>query len=453
MFLSVFSPASYAEDIVPLSRPEITLSFAPVAKQVSPAVVNIYTSRREQVRSPFFGMMQDPFFEQFFNRSFGNMPRERVVNSLGSGVIVDKTGLVVTSNHVIQGAEDIVVALADGREMKAKISVQDPSSDLALLKLPGAKNIPALTLGNSDALEVGDLVLAVGNPFGVGQTVTSGIVSALARPASGVSDYNFFIQTDAAINPGNSGGALVNMKGELVGVNTAIYSKTGGSLGIGFAIPSSMISALLNSNGEKSTSVIRPWLGATYQPMSQEIADSLGLETPRGALVVAVNKDSPADKSGLKSGDIITGINQVAVDSPNTLRFRVATANISEPVTLDVLRDGKTLSLPVTLILPPEIPPRDARTLKGQHPLNEVTVINLSPRVAMELGTNEQKGVLITKVGGTRVGMQPGDRLLAINGTEVTGTKQLQTLMVNRVAGWEIDFERGGRKLTLQVVR
>ncbi|MFO1242510.1 MAG: DegQ family serine endoprotease [Rickettsiales bacterium] len=439
---------------VPQSREQIQLTFSPVVKRVAPSVVNIYTARRVQVRSPFSPLMQDPFFEQFLGRSFGGLQRERVVNSLGSGVIIDAKGTIVTSNHVVEGAEDIVIALADGRELKAKIAVQDPSSDLALIKLTDSTQaLPALPIGDSDAMQVGDLVLAVGNPFGVGQTVTSGIVSALARSAEGVSDYSFFIQTDAAINPGNSGGALVNMNGELIGINTAIYSQTGGSLGIGFAIPSSMITALM-SNTQQGGAVLRPWLGATYQAVSPEIANSLGMEAPRGALIKQVTSGSPAAEAGLKSGDVVTAVNGVAIDSPNALRFRIATAKIDNPGSLSVLRDGKPVDVSAALKLPPETPARDQRTLKGQHPLNGITVVNISPRVADEFNlASDKTGVLIVNGRGSRFGFNAGDIILSVNRTAIASTKQLDELMKKPFGGWNIDFERGGQKLTLQVVR
>lgn len=450
--LSAAAPATAQP--VPESREQIQITFAPVVKRVSPSVVNIYTARRVQVRSPFSPLMQDPFFEKFMGRSFGGLQRERVVNSLGSGVIIDAKGTIVTSNHVVEGAEDIVIALADGRELKAKIAVQDPSSDLALIKLTDTTQaLPALPLGNSDAMQVGDLVLAVGNPFGVGQTVTSGIVSALARSAEGVSDYSFFIQTDAAINPGNSGGALVNMNGELVGINTAIYSQTGGSLGIGFAIPSSMIAALMN-NTQPGGSVVRPWLGASYQAVSPEIAESLGMDVPRGALIKQVTAGSPAAEAGLKPGDVVTAVNGAAVDSPNALRFRVATSKTDNPVSFSVLRAGKILDISTVLKLPPETPARDERTLKGQHPLNGVAVANLSPRVADEFNLpSDRTGVMVTGGRGGRFGFDTGDIILAVNRIPITSTKQLEEVMKKPVQGWNIDFDRGGQKLTLQVVR
>ena len=291
LLLMVASPAVRADGTaVPASATAIQLSFAPVVKTTAPAVVNVYSQRKVVDNQSSSTFMQDPFFRRFFGEggSFGR-PRERVASSLGSGVIVDPNGLIVTNNHVIADATDIKVALADKREFEAKVLLADERTDLAVLKIevPDEK-LPALTLADSDALEVGDLVLAIGNPFGVGQTVTSGIISALARTRVGVSDYQFFIQTDAAINPGNSGGALVNMKGELVGINTAIFSRSGGSIGIGFAIPTNMVKTVVATAESGGAAIKRPWLGAELQDVSPDIATSLGMARPEGALIISL---------------------------------------------------------------------------------------------------------------------------------------------------------------------
>lgn len=451
-------PAVAQERMAPVSQSEIQLSFAPVVKNVSPAVVNIYTSRKVQVQS-LSPVMGDPFFQQFFGgRGFGGMTRERVVSSLGSGVIVDPRGLVVTSHHVIEGATDIVIALSDRREFKAKLVTADPSSDLALLQIQQEKaassDFPSLTLIDSDTAQVGDLVLAIGNPFGVGQTVTSGIVSALARPAEGITDYNFFIQTDAAINPGNSGGALVNSKGELIGINTAIYSRTGASNGIGFAIPSNMVMALTRGSASGG-SVMRPWLGAEYQDVIGEIARSLGMDRPRGALVKEVYDGSPADEAGVKPGDVILSLEDIAIEDVQSLKYRVATAPLDKTLPLKILRGGREIETEVELTLPPENPARDKRLLKGAHPLDGVTVLNLSPRVAVELNLSiGGKGVVVASEGsgtGARLGFQKGDKLLSLNGLAVSDTRQLESLLQKEAYGWNIQFERGGQRLNLTV--
>jgi len=326
-FAVFYSSATLAQaQSVPQSRSQVLLSFAPVVKQTAPAVVNVFTSKvaTRQQRSPFF---DDPFFKRFFDRE--TFPRQRRKtrrqNSLGSGVIVESDGYIITNNHVIKGGNDYRVVLADKREFKAKLLLQDAKTDLAILKIDTkGEEMATVKLGDSDKLEVGDLVLAIGNPFGVGQTVTSGIVSALARNRVGVSSYQFFIQTDAAINPGNSGGALVDMKGQLVGINTAIYSRSGGSNGIGFAIPVNMVKAVIRSS-RAGGKIVRPWVGAKLQEVTQDIANSVGLERPRGAMISRLERQSPLAKSGMKRGDIIVKLDGKELDSAKEFTYRFAT--------------------------------------------------------------------------------------------------------------------------------
>ena len=316
---------------VPKERSEITLSFAPVVKTVAPAVVNVF-SRRVVRRKGIVPFADNPLFKRFFgdNGPFG-IPRKRVQNSLGSGVIVSADGTIVTNHHVIRGGTDIRVVLADKREFDAKIVLKDERTDLAVLKIDAGEEIlPFLEFEDSDALEVGDLVLAIGNPFGVGQTVTSGIVSALARTKVGVTDYQFFIQTDAAINPGNSGGALVDVAGRLVGVNTAIFSQSGGSHGIGFAIPANMVRVVVESS-RVGTKVLRPWLGAKLQAVTSDIADSLGFDRPKGALVMQLHPKSPLNKAGIKRGDVLLSIDGKSLDSPQEFSYRFATKACGRP--------------------------------------------------------------------------------------------------------------------------
>src|SRR5262252_9162958 len=299
---------------VPGSPAEMMASFGPVVQRVAPMVVNVYAAKVVANRNPF---ADDPFFRRFFDLP-GQMPREQVQRSLGSGVIVDPSGLVVTNNHVIEGADEVKVALADKREFEATLVLKDARSDLAVLRLKnGREQFPAIELSNSDDLQVGDLVLAIGNPFGVGQTVTHGIVSALARTQVGITDFQFFIQTDAAINPGYSGGALVDATGRLVGINTAIFSRSGGSQGIGFAIPVNMVRGVIASAQGGSTVVRRPWLGAKLQVVTPEIAEGLGLKRPSGALVTSITPKSPAARGGLKSGDLLVAVDSQVVDDPN----------------------------------------------------------------------------------------------------------------------------------------
>ncbi len=313
--LSLASEGASAQ-AVPSSRAEIAFSFSSVVKKTAPAVVNIYTRRVVESRavSPLFN---DPFFQQFFGNDFGfGVPQERVQNSLGSGVILRPDGLIVTNNHVIQKSDQITVVLSDRREFPAQ-----------------------LPLADSYQLEVGDLVLAIGNPFGVGQTVTSGIISALARTQVGIGDYGFFIQTDAAINPGNSGGALVTMDGKLAGINTAIYSKSGGSVGIGFAIPSNMVASFLAAE-LKGGHLNRPWIGVSGQAVTSDMAEALGLDHPTGIIVDDVFPGGPAAAAGLKRGDVIIAVNGKQVEDAGGLRFRLATLDMGGTATVTALRKG-----------------------------------------------------------------------------------------------------------------
>jgi serine protease Do len=453
-FALAASGAAAQEQAVPQSRAEIELSFAPIVKQVAPAVVNIYTRRVIETRvSPFFN---DPFFQRFFGEDFFGKPAQRIQNSLGSGVIVTADGLIVTNYHVIKDSDEITVALADRREFPARIVGGDERTDLALLRIdaPG-EPLPTLTLRDSDELEVGDLVLAIGNPFGVGQTVTMGIVSALARTRVGIGDLGYFIQTDASINPGNSGGALVTMDGRLVGINTAIYSRDGGSVGIGFAIPANMVHAVIaaESNGGK---LVRPWIGATGQPVTQDLAEGLGLARPIGVIVNGVYPDGPAAEAGLDVGDVIVAVNGRDVEDPEALRFRLATLPVGGTADVTVLRDGAETHLAVALLAAPETPPRDQTEIGGRNALNGCVVANLSPALAEELAiSGTWEGVIILGMArsaiAARAGLRPGDVLLGINGTDIGMVRDLVSLLETPAERWEITFRREGKVRTVVV--
>ncbi|MGH6892671.1 MAG: Do family serine endopeptidase, partial [Dongiaceae bacterium] len=387
-----------AQEQVPASPEQITLTFAPVVKMVAPAVVNIYTKKvvKQPALSPFF---DDPFFRQFFGDQFNfGQSQERVQNSLGSGVIVQSDGLVVTNNHVIDGADEIRVVLNDGREFAAKVVSQEEQLDLALVRMEtkGVK-LPTLAFRDSDDLEVGDLVLAIGDPFGVGQTVTSGIVSGLARTRTGINDFGFFIQTDAAINPGNSGGALVTTDGKLVGINTAIYSQSGGSIGIGFAIPSNIVRAVVAAEASGGK-LVRPWIGVTGEALSAEIAESLGFDRPGGVVVKELFPGGPADKAGLKPGDVLIAINGRDVLDPQGMAFRLATMPVGDVATVAVVRKGQRLELPVELVPAPRKPEPDETWLDGPQPLKGARVANLSPALGEELSVSGWKGVVVMAV-------------------------------------------------------
>jgi Do/DeqQ family serine protease len=437
----------------PPSRAAITYSFAPIVKKVIPAVVNVYVrSRQQSVVSPLF---DDPLFRQFFGERFG-MPRERVQNSLGSGVIVRSDGVVVTNTHVVKGsgATEIKVALADRREFDAKVILQDEKTDIAVLKIEGDGPFPVIEFADSDGLEVGDLVLAIGNPFGVGQTVTSGIVSALARSEVAESDAQIFIQTDAAINPGNSGGALVDMAGALVGINTAIYSRSGGYMGIGFAIPSNLVRLYVDSalSGRK---VERPWIGAKLEPVTREVAEALGLNRVAGALVARVYPNGPAAEAGLQPGDIITAVDGIDVTDARTVNYRMTVRGVGSRSRLEVLRRGQKLALTVALRPPPQLSREDVRNLSGAHPFDGARVANLLPAIADELNLEPGHGVVIVSVrsGSTasKIGFQPGDLILQVGPDKIATVDELERALRNRQRSWQITMKRGERIVQLQV--
>lgn len=448
------SHAQEEQRVVPESQEALRLSYAPVVKKISPAVVNIYAKRMVERRvNPF---MADPFFGQFFGNLGGmGLSQKQVESSLGSGVIVDGKGMIVTNAHVVENAQDVMVVLNDGREFPAKISLADPRSDLAILRVdPKGETLPHAPLAPSESLEVGDLVLAIGNPFGVGQTVTSGIISALARSAMNINDFNFFIQTDAAINPGNSGGPLVSMDGRVIGINTAIFSQSGGSLGIGFAIPSEMVSSVITAEKSGShTGVVRTWIGVQGQEVTPDIAQSLGLEKPQGVLVNKIHPLSPLREKGLKAGDVITTINDKPIHSPAELKFRLATIPIGDTIRLDFIRNSQKTALTSPSIAPPESPPRKETSFPENSLFAGVSVANINPAVAIEYGFEEDtNGLVITKTapraGQMAAILKSGDILLSINEIPLVSTDDLKTLLAKPLRGGTLalTFNRNGRK-------
>ncbi len=446
-------PALAQPRVVPESRADIQFSYAPLVKRAAPAVVNIYTRRTVRaVPSPLFN---DPFFRRFFGDQLPGVT-ERIQNSLGSGVIVDAGGLIVTNNHVIRGAEEITVVLADRREFEATLVRADERTDLAVLRIsPGPERLPVLELRDSDDLEVGDLVLAIGNPFGVGQTVTGGIVSALARTMVGVSDFRFFIQTDAAINPGNSGGALVSMDGRLVGINSAIFSRDGGSIGIGFAVPSNMVQSVL-AGVASGGRLVRPWFGAGGQTVTAELAPTLGLTRPVGVLVNEVASGSPAERAGIRRGDVVTAIEGREVADVDSLRFRVATHPVGGMVRMSVFREGRERVVQVALVAPPETPPRDAQTLSGNQPLAGASIANLSPALAEEIGfSGSARGVIVTEIRrgswAHQIRLAPGDVLLRVNERDIRNVEDVRRIVAQTPLPWRMSVRRGDRVINLTV--
>lgn len=433
-------------------------SFVDVAKIATPAVVHISTTRKVAGpgRSPLDPFFEDPFFRRFFGDEFPKrgVPKERKEQSLGSGVIVDPGGLIVTNNHVISQADEIVVLLSDRREFKGKLIGTDPKSDIAVVKIE-ARDLPFLAWGDSDRLQVGEYALAVGNPFGLNQTVTAGIISAVGRANVGIAEYEDFIQTDAAINPGNSGGALVNVKGELIGINTAIFSRSGGYMGIGFAVPSSMAKAVVDSL-VKSGKVVRGWLGVSIQMVSQELAKEFGLKDNKGVLVSDVAANSPAVKGGLLRGDVITEYDGKVVDEPNHLRNMVAQTTIGKKVRLKIMRDKREKEIELAIgELPAEVQMSGEERLEGEvgNVLEGLEVADITPDIARELGLPRgETGVVVTSMfPGSPIegaGLQEGDVITEINRKPVRNTKDFDSV-VSRIKANEsalILVTRAGRK-------
>ena len=442
------APIVGAESMVPGSAQQITLSFAPVVKMTAPAVVNIYATQIvEQRVSPF---ANDPFFQDFFG-DFGQV-QPRVQNSLGSGVIVSADGIVVSNFHVVGHATEIRVVLNDRREFAARVILGDEDSDLAVLQLEGARDLPALTLRNSDEVEVGDLVLAIGNPFGVGQTVSSGIVSGLARSSFG-QGRGYFIQTDAAINPGNSGGALVEMQGRLLGINTSIVTRSGGSNGIGFAIPSNLVQTVVRQAKGGATRFTRPWAGVTGQAVDAALAEALGLPHPDGVVLSDVHPESPFAKAGIEAGDVILAIGGAPTNTPQEMMFRLATLGVGAKASVTYLREDGTAEVEVALIAPPEVPARDAVEVTVDSPLRGVAVARINPAVAAELAMPlPDAGVVVTKATdiAARVGLAVGDVVVAINDMAIQSPADVGAAARLATRRWAITLIRQGQTVQLR---
>ncbi|MEO9573346.1 MAG: trypsin-like peptidase domain-containing protein [Tateyamaria sp.] len=436
-----------AQTRLPNSQAEISLSFAPLVRETAPAVVNIYAKVVTQTRqrTPF---MNDPFFERFFE-GFG-APRPRVQNSLGSGVILSSDGIVVSNYHVVGQATDIRIVLNDRREYNARVLLGDADSDLAILQIDEVEDLPFLPLRDSRTVEVGELVLAIGNPFGVGQTVSSGIVSGLARSGgAGGSGLGYFIQTDAPINPGNSGGALVGMDGQLIGVNTRILSRSGGSNGIGFAIPSDLIAAFVRQAEEGNDRFQRPWAGVTGQVVDSDLAQMLELDRPGGIILAGLHPASPLAEAGFDVGDVVIAVDGQEVHSPGEMLFYMGLSSGANTVVMTRLRDRELSDVKVKMIPPPEDPPRGEITLPEDAALPGLSVAQINPAVIAEMRLPlEASGVVVTGLGtlGARVGLRVGDILQAIDRRDIKYPKDAAEALENARRGTRVQaLRRGGR--------
>ncbi len=440
-----------ADTRVPQSQAEISLGFAPVVKQAAPAVVNIYAKIVRQGRAnPFFS---DPFFQEFFGENFG-APRPRVQNSLGSGVILSGDGYVVSNYHVVGTATEIRVVTTDRREFSAQVVLGDKESDIAILRLEEAGDLPHLKLRDSDHVEVGELALAIGNPFGVGQTVSSGIISGLARTGTATGNARgYFIQTDAAINPGNSGGALIDVNGDLIGINTSILTRSGGSNGIGFAIPANLVAEFLRQARAGNEAFVSPWAGMAGQHMSADIAESLGLVIPQGVVISDLHALSPLAEAGLRVGDVVTHVDGDEVNSPAEMKFRMSVAGVGGSSILTRMRGETREDVEVALIKAPDTPAAEETTLDENTVMPELTVARVNPAIITRLGLAlSQSGVVVVDPGryGGRAGLRVGDVLNVINGDDMERPADVVKALTDPGRRLNMSVLRGGRSVSLR---
>ena len=451
VFVSLSFPlVLFAETRVPLNSNEISLSFAPVVKRAAPAVVNIYATRLvDQNRSPF---QNDPFFRRFFQNRIN--PQKRVQNSLGSGVILTSDGYVVSNYHVVENASEIKVVLNDRRQFVASVALADKKNDLAILILEDAESVPFLPLRQDEAIEVGELVLAIGNPFGVGQTVTSGIISGLAR--SGTADGSgrgYYLQTDAAINPGNSGGALVDINGSLVGINTSILTKSGGSNGIGFAIPAAFVKEFLRQAKSGIKKFEQPWLGIFGQAITPELADVLKLDGFDGMVISALHEKSPLRLAGLSVGDVVVSVDNFAVNGPAEMQYRLTVAGIGSQSKLKVLTAGQNRDLWIKLKSAPNDPPSNLKRLPKTSPLRGLTVRMINPFVQQEMGLGlDATGIVIVEPGpsGSHLGFRTGDIIEEINGLRLISAEQIDEVIGNSSRSGQFVISRDGQRIIIR---
>lgn len=440
-----------AETKVPQSQTEISLGFAPLVKAAAPAVVNIYAKiiTQDQARSPF---ANDPFFDDFF-RQFSK-PQPRVQNSLGSGVILSEDGIVVSNYHVVGEASDIRVVTNDRREYEAEVILADQASDLAILQLKGASGLPFVALRNSDEVEVGELTLAIGNPFGVGQTVSSGIISGLARTGTGGGQgFGYYIQTDAPINPGNSGGALIDVNGDLIGINTRILSRSGGSNGIGFAIPANLVREFVRQARDGDTAFRRPWAGMTGQPVDADLADAMGMERVDGMLISELHPQSPFVAAGFEVGDVVLAVDGEPVNSPSEMAFRLSVAGLGGTSEVTRVRNGQMETLEVTLSEAPDEPAAQPIQLNDKTPMPGLVVGRVNPKVITQMQLPlSATGVVVMDPGpyAGRGGVLPGDIMVAVNGEGVETPEDVARLLQDSGRWLQLDLVRQGQRVALR---
>ena len=444
-----------AETPVVVPSAALANSFAPLVEKTAPAVVNIYAQKVLRTRSATRLLDGSGFWRLFRDTLLFGYGKDRIENSLGSGVIVAADGVIVTNNHVIEGAEDIAVALTDGRVFQAKKLLIDPRSDIAVLRINGpGQGLPLVAFGDSDLLRVGDQVIAIGNPFGLGQTVTSGIVSGLARTSVGITDFQFFIQTDAAINPGNSGGAQIDMDGKLIGINTSIYTTSGGSQGLGFAIPSNMVKSIVDS-AVSNKPLIRPWIGLSGRRVPPQFSKLLGLPAGKGVVVTGTYKGGPAEAAGLGIGDVVVSVDGFPVNEFQSLRYRIATRMAGEKVNLIVYQQGKFTSVAVDLVAPPDMPAANRTWAPSVSPLRGARIASLSPAMAEEIGLDSGlSGVVVLEAGvgsgASRLGVNAGDIIRDINNHEVRTVDDVVAFQKTAFKPWNITLTRAGQEVTLK---
>jgi Do/DeqQ family serine protease len=443
-----FSGPVLAEQQVPKSQSEIQLSFVPLVKRAAPAVVNIYAKHVTQARPNTF--MDDPFFQRFFE---GGQPEPRVQNSLGSGVILSSDGIVVSNYHVVGMATDIRVVLNDRREYSARVLLGDQDSDLAILQLEGVNGLPSLNLRSSENVEVGELVLAIGNPFGVGQTVSSGIISGLARSGgSNGGGRGYFIQTDAPINPGNSGGALVDMAGHLIGINTQILTRSGGSNGIGFAIPSDLVAEFVDQAKAGNDTFQRPWAGMSGQSVDADMADTFNLDRPGGIIISGLHEASPFNLAGFMVGDVVMAVDGQPVHTPSEMVFRMSVAGLGNTSQVTRMREGEVIDVPVQLMSAPDLPSRDLTTLDDRAILPGMVLARINPAVISEMNLPlNAAGVVVIDAGpiAVRVGLQRGDVIDEVGGVTIQSPQDVDDAMKAAGRTIRLDVIRGTSRLTL----